>query len=143
MKKIFFYLVILLVFIFGFTLIMYRLTFFPQEIFIERTTPEIEFKKKLPVIAKGKVFRISQLKDLPVDSVVLVEGRVVSIKKMKSMYEGEIEDLTGKVKFLLPEKVLSKNPYISEIIDDAVYMDVGFSFLVKVKKGYVEVIDIM
>ncbi len=143
MIKVIIYTVIFLIFIFLSTYTLYRLTFFPESVFTNRNTPKIEFKRKLPVVKKNQLFRISQLKELPIESVILIEGKIVSIKREKNGYSGEIEDITGKVNFFLPEDILEKNSYIQEIIDDAVYMDVSFSFIVKLKKGYVEVIDIM
>ncbi len=143
MIKVIIYTVIFLIFIFLSTYTLYRLTFFPESVFTNRNTPKIEFKRKLPVVKKNQLFRISQLKELPIESVILIEGKIVSIKREKNGYSGEIEDITGKISFFLPEDVLKKNSYIQEIIDDAVYMDVSFSFIVKLKKGYVEVIDIM
>jgi len=138
------------IYLFGFVFVLfvfvytaYRITFFPQSAFTDRETPKIEFKKKLPVVKKNQLFRISQLKELPIESIVLIEGKIVSIKREKNGYSGEIEDITGKIKFYLPKKILKKNPYIQEIIDDAVYMDVSFSFVVRLKGSYVEIIDIM
>ena len=142
MAKAIFYGLLTIFIVLGGTFLFYKIVFFPPYILENRETKKIEFKNKLPVIEKNKIYKISQLKSLPENSIVIIEGKIVQLNKDKDLYTGHIQDISGKIRFVLKKKVVEKNEGIAEIIDDAVYLDVSFSFLVKVKKDYVEVLDI-
>ncbi len=128
----------LLVFI---TFIFYKSVFFPPELLESRKTQKIQLKTKLPVIEKEKLYFISDLKNIPENSIVRIKGKIVQLKKEKDKYTGIIDDSTGKINFVLYKEVLNKNETLPQIIDDAVFLDITFIFLVKVKDGYVEVLD--
>jgi len=140
LKK-FFYLGLFFLILIGITYIFYKMVFFPPQVFEKRLTQKIEFKNKLPIIAKEKLYPIADLEKLPKNSVVKIEGKIVQIKKDGDRYIGIIEDSTGRVKFFLKTDILKNNEAIAQIIDDAVFLDINFSFIVKKKEGYVEVLD--
>ncbi len=144
-KKTVYTLLFFLIIFFG-TYFLYTKIFYSPEILINRPdtpTNTLENKKKsLPIIDKQNIYSISQIKELPENSMVLTTGKIVELKKEKNVYTGKIKDLTGEIQFFMKKTVIEKNEDLKEMFEDIVFLDIQMKFLVKVHNNQVEILKI-
>jgi uncharacterized protein YdeI (BOF family) len=144
--KKFLYLFTLFLFIFFGTYFLYKKIFYDPKILINREDTQIQTKenskKSLPVIDKQNIYSISQIKELPKNSIVLITGKIVELKKEKDIYTGKIKDPTGEISFFMKKRVIENNKDLKELFEDVIFLDIQMKFVVKVHKNKIELLEI-
>jgi len=144
-KKSIYVLFLFLILFFG-TYFLYNKIFYNPEILINRPDTEVQIKedkqKSLPIIDKQNLYSVSQIKELPPNSIVLTTGTIIELKKQKNLYVGVIKDSTGQIPFFMKPRVIENNKDLKELFEDVVFLDVQMKFIVKVHKDKVEVLQV-
>ncbi len=140
------YMFFLLLLTFLGTYFLYKKIFFQPEILINREDTQIQIKeekqKSLPIIDKQNLYSISQIKELPENSIILTTGKIIELKKQKNLYIGKIRDSSGEIEFFMKKSIIENNKDLKELFEDIVFLDIQMKFLVKVHNSKIEILQI-
>jgi len=144
-KKYFYVLFLFIILFFG-TYYLYTKIFYDPEFLINREdTKDVqlqESQKKLPIVDKQNPYSVAQIKELPLNSIVLTTAKIVKLKKEKDIYTGVLKDPTGNIPFFMEKDVIKRNEDLKDIFEDTVFLDLQMKFIVKVHKDKVEIVQV-